>query len=160
MLNHCEGRKISDEQIAFPTLPSLRQSKSLSKKNLHIDFQKLILSSLLSSLVIYLVKHCKYEFKRSSQLRTHRLRAWIFLIFFQVLFSTTSSVVFLAARISEIRFFTAVQIYEFHISKVIVHCKYFSKQIAKFQVVVTSLNLATTREKEMEIWPNGNQVVL
>ena len=153
MLNHCEGRKISDEQIAFPTLPSLRQSKSLSKKNLHIDFQKLILSSLLSSLVIYLVKHCKYEFKRSSQLRTHPLRAWIFFIFFQVLFSTTSSVVFFVS-------FAAVQIFEFHISKVIVHCKYFSKQIAKFQVVVTSLNLATTREKEMEIWPNGNQVAL
>ena len=38
--------------------------------------------------------------------------------FFQVLFSTTSSVVFLAARI---RFFTAVQIYEFHISKIIIH---------------------------------------
>ena len=35
--------------------------------------------------------------------------------FFQVLFSTSSSVAFLAARISYIRFFTAVQIYEFHI---------------------------------------------
>ena len=41
--------------------------------------------------------------------------------FFQVLFSTTSSVVFLAARISEIRFFTAVQIYEFYTSKIIIH---------------------------------------
>ena len=28
---------------------------------------------------------------------------------------------FLAARISYIRFFTAVQIYEFHISKIIIH---------------------------------------
>ena len=41
--------------------------------------------------------------------------------FFQVLFSTTSSVVFLAARISQIRLFTAVQIYKFHISKIIIH---------------------------------------
>ena len=32
-----------------------------------------------------------------------------------------NSVVFLAARISYIRFFTAVQIYEFHISKIIIH---------------------------------------
>ena len=34
---------------------------------------------------------------------------------------TTSSVVFLAAKISYIRFCTAVQIYEFHISKIIIH---------------------------------------
>ena len=34
---------------------------------------------------------------------------------------TTLIVVFLAARISYIRFFTAVQIYEFHISKIIIH---------------------------------------
>ena len=40
--------------------------------------------------------------------------------FLQVLFSTTSSVVFLIAKISQIRFFTAVQIYEFHISKIII----------------------------------------
>ena len=32
-----------------------------------------------------------------------------------------NSVAFLAARISYIRFFTAVQIYEFHISKIIIH---------------------------------------
>ena len=51
MLNHCDGRKISDEQIAFPTLPSLRQSRSLSKKNLHIDFSKInfVFSSWLTS---------------------------------------------------------------------------------------------------------------
>ena len=55
-------------------------------------------------------------------------RSWVqipyeseFFFFFQVLFSTTSSVVFLAARISQIRFFTAVQIYEFHITKIIVN---------------------------------------
>ena len=41
--------------------------------------------------------------------------------FFQVLFSTTSSVVFLPARISYIRFITAVQMYGFHISKIIFH---------------------------------------
>ena len=35
--------------------------------------------------------------------------------------STTSSVVFIAARISYIRFFTAVHIYDFHISTVIIH---------------------------------------
>ena len=40
--------------------------------------------------------------------------------FFQVLLSTTSSLVFLAARTSYIRLFTAVQIYEFHISKIII----------------------------------------
>ena len=40
--------------------------------------------------------------------------------FFQVLFSTTSSVVFLAVRIYQICFFAAVQIYEFHISKIII----------------------------------------
>ena len=34
---------------------------------------------------------------------------------------TTLIVVFLAARISYIRFFTAVQIYEFRISKIIIH---------------------------------------
>ena len=34
--------------------------------------------------------------------------------------STTSSVVFLAARISYIRFFTAVQKYKFQISKIII----------------------------------------
>ena len=40
---------------------------------------------------------------------------------FQVLLPTTSSVVFSAARISYIRLFTAVQIYEFHISKINIH---------------------------------------
>ena len=38
---------------------------------------------------------------------------------FSALISTSSSVVFLAARISYIRFFTAVQIYESYISKII-----------------------------------------
>ena len=36
--------------------------------------------------------------------------------FFTVLFSTTSSVVFIAARISYIRFFIAVHIHSFHTS--------------------------------------------
>ena len=39
--------------------------------------------------------------------------------FFSGLISTTSSVVFIAARISYIRFFTAVHIYDFHISTII-----------------------------------------
>ena len=39
--------------------------------------------------------------------------------FFSGLISITSSVVFIAARISYIRFFTAVQIYDFHISTII-----------------------------------------
>ena len=39
--------------------------------------------------------------------------------FFSVLISTTSSVVFIAARISYIRFFTAVHIYDFHIFTII-----------------------------------------
>ena len=41
--------------------------------------------------------------------------------FFSGLITTTSSLVFLAARTSYIRLFTAVQIYEFHISKIIIH---------------------------------------
>ena len=40
---------------------------------------------------------------------------------FQVLLSTTNPAVFLAARISYIRLFTAVQLYEFHISNIIIH---------------------------------------
>ena len=36
--------------------------------------------------------------------------------FFSGLISTTSSVVFIAARISYIRFFTAVHMYDFHMS--------------------------------------------
>ena len=43
--------------------------------------------------------------------------AWIF---FSGLISTTSSVVFMAARISYIRFFTAVHMYDFHISSIII----------------------------------------
>ena len=39
--------------------------------------------------------------------------------FFPGLISTTSSVVFIAASISYIRFFTAVHIYDFHISTII-----------------------------------------
>ena len=39
--------------------------------------------------------------------------------FFSVLISTTSSVVFIAARIFYIRFFTAVHIYDFHIFTII-----------------------------------------
>ena len=41
--------------------------------------------------------------------------------FFSDLISTTSSVVFIAARISYIRFFTAVHIYDFHISTIIIY---------------------------------------
>ena len=51
--------------------------------------------------------------------RGHGFKSRTGLNFFQVLLSNTSSVVFLAARISWIRFFTAVQIYEFHISQII-----------------------------------------
>ena len=40
---------------------------------------------------------------------------------FSGLISTTSSIVFLAARILYVCFFTAVHIYEFHISKIIIH---------------------------------------
>ena len=40
--------------------------------------------------------------------------------FFSGLISTTSSVVFIAARISYIRFFTAVHMYDFHISSIII----------------------------------------
>ena len=39
--------------------------------------------------------------------------------FFSGLISNTSSVVFMAARISYMRFFTAVHIYDFHISTII-----------------------------------------
>ena len=41
--------------------------------------------------------------------------------FFPGLISTTSSVVFIAARISFILFFTAVYIYDFHISTITIH---------------------------------------
>ena len=43
------------------------------------------------------------------------------IFFFRSYFQLLVSVVLLAARISQIRFFTAVQIYEFHISKIIIH---------------------------------------
>ena len=45
------------------------------------------------------------------------VRAWIF----SGLISTTSSVVFIAARIAYICFFTAVHIYDFHIFPIIIH---------------------------------------
>ena len=51
--------------------------------------------------------------------RGHGFKSRTGMNFFQVLFLTTTSAVFLAARISQLRFFTAVQIYEFHISKVV-----------------------------------------
>ena len=47
------------------------------------------------------------------------VRTWIF--FFRSYFQLLVSVVLLVARISQIRFFTAVQIYEFRISKIIIH---------------------------------------
>ena len=53
-------------------------------------------------------------------------RSWVQIpygpeFFFSGLISTTSSVVFMAARISYILFFTAVHIYDFHISTIIIH---------------------------------------
>ena len=51
--------------------------------------------------------------------------------FFRVLFSTTSSVVFLEAR-----FFTAVQIYEFNISKIIIHQIQFITLIGHLILVI------------------------
>ena len=62
----------------------------------------------------------------------HGFKSRTGLNFFQVIFSTTSSVVFLAARISSIRFFTAVQIYEFHISKIVIHRKNMEIIISEF----------------------------
>ena len=50
-------------------------------------------------------------------------RSWVQILyrleFFSGLISTTSSVVFIAARISYIHLFTAVHIYDFHISAII-----------------------------------------
>ena len=43
------------------------------------------------------------------------------IFFFRSYFQRLVSAVLLAARISQIRFFTAVKIYEFHISKIIIH---------------------------------------
>ena len=51
--------------------------------------------------------------------RGHGFKSCTGLKIFSGLISTTSLVVFLAARISHICFFTAVQMYEFHISKII-----------------------------------------
>ena len=51
--------------------------------------------------------------------RGHEFKSRTGMNFFQVLFLTTTSAAFLAARISQLRFFTAVQIYEFHISNVV-----------------------------------------
>ena len=53
-------------------------------------------------------------------------RSWVQIpygpeFFFSGLISTTSSVVFMAARISYILFFTAVHIYDFHISTITIH---------------------------------------
>ena len=67
------------------------------------------------------LQNFKNVYKRSSQLRILLNQQLINKNFFSGLISTTSSVVFLAARISSIRFFSAVQIYEFHISKIIIH---------------------------------------
>ena len=44
--------------------------------------------------------------------------------FFSGVISTTSSVMFIAARISYVRFFTAVHIYDFHISTITIHHLY------------------------------------
>ena len=49
--------------------------------------------------------------------------------FFSGLISTTSSVVFIAARISYIRFFTAVHIYDFHTSTIIIVQSLFKKAL-------------------------------
>ena len=50
-------------------------------------------------------------------------RSWVKILYghetFTGIISTTSSIVFIAARISNIRFFTAVHIYDFHISTII-----------------------------------------
>ena len=50
-------------------------------------------------------------------------RSWVQILYgheiFTVIISTTSSIVFIAARISNIRFFAAVHIYDFHISTII-----------------------------------------
>ena len=65
--------------------------------------------------------------------RGHGFKSRTGMNFFQVLFLTTTSAVFLAARISQLRFFTAVQIYEFHISNVVS----FSSIFYIFAVVCT-----------------------
>ena len=57
--------------------------------------------------------------------RVHGFHSRTGLNFFRVIFSITSSVVFLAARISEFHFFTAVQIYEFHI----IWCLFYHAQM-------------------------------
>ena len=55
--------------------------------------------------------------------RGHGFKSRTGLNFFQVLISTTISVVFLVARISYIRFFTEVHIYDFHTSTIIIRVK-------------------------------------
>ena len=62
-----------------------------------------------------LVEHCTGIAKVTS---SNPVQAWIF---FPGLISTTSSVVFIAARISFILFFTAVYIYDFLISTITIH---------------------------------------
>ena len=74
--------------------------------------------SQLTNLLAQLVEHCTgiAEVMGSNPVRPE---------FFSGLISTTSSVVFIAARISYIRFFTAVHIYDFHISTIIIPSQYF-----------------------------------
>ena len=66
-------------------------------------------------LLVQLVEHCT---DIAEVMGSNLVRAWIF---FRSYFQLLISVVFLAARISQFHFFTTVQIYEFHISKIIIH---------------------------------------
>ena len=52
--------------------------------------------------------------------------------FFSGLISATNSVVFIVARISYVRFFTAVHIYDFHISTIINHIFYYESSMRMF----------------------------
>ena len=58
-----------------------------------------------------------HRYRRGHGFKSRTGLNFFFRPYFQLLFS----VVFLAAKISHVRFFITVQIYEFHISKIIIH---------------------------------------
>ena len=100
----CLIRRLNRQKYHFP------RTKDKRKNSLSVD--------LLVNLLAQLVEHCTGIAKvmDSNPVRPG---------FFSGLISTTSSVVFITTRISYIRFFTAVHIYDFHISTIIIPSQYF-----------------------------------
>ena len=91
----------------------------------------------------------RYRKRHGFKSRTGLNFYLIFLFFiFRSYFQLLVSAVFLAARISYIRFFTALQIYEFHISKIIIDlwC------VLRMQMTRPSLNFINNVSRNSWYW--------